>query len=838
MMDRERVRAWGAGWAVGVAALGVVIAAAPLRGQSCQPEWTPYALSQGFDNVPTDLMVFNNKLVARGYFTIAGSQAASRVAVWDGVMWSAMPGGSALSPGADGGGSLVEYKGALFAMGSDASTTMAGWVWDGSAWGELPATGLWQATSKYAAVAGDFDELFAAGAFQFRDPPFDIRNRTVARYRGTAAGGTWDRMGPQRGPIGSAFGGPLAITTLNGIVYVGGDFTQMDLSEDGSQMVTVNNIARWNGTTWQPMGPGFAGRVRSLAVFDGTIYAGGSFTALGDGTPMRNIARWDWAAGAWRPVGAAAGGGGVAMPVWKIATAEDGRGPCLLVTGDGALGATAFNPDGSTVDFISIVRWDGNAWSPLAGGMSAGASCMASWDNGTGLAVYMGGSISRVNGVPNSVGGRFVRWGPSPLIDTDGDGLFDVWETQGIDADCDGVIDFVLPGANPNRKDLYVEVDAMVGAGLSLDAIDDVELAFAVAPAALVQNPDGSAGITLHVEVDEQNVPASLFPNGMQDVAAIKAQRFGTAAQRASPSWAKIKEAKRRAYRYGLFGIGHSGGQSSGLAELPGNDFTVTLGLWTPAGGTRRQQAGTFMHELGHTLGLYHGGHQIDWANDARYNQKPNYRSVMNYSFQFPKAATNATWVLDYSQQVNVDLFEAALLETFPIGTGPMWHTVIGPHPMVRVESTAQVDYDRDGSINTLATVAADVNRLRPGDPATPGDVLEGSEDWSRLLFNFRNTVGYADGAPAPNTADIEMDYATYVELQTLSPPGQLCGTADFDGDGDTGTDADIEAFFACLSGNCCPTCWHLGADFNGDGDTGTDADIESFFRVLAGGEC
>jgi hypothetical protein len=157
---------------------------------------------------------------------------------------------------------------------------------------------------------------------------------------------------------------------------------------------------------------------------------------------------------------------------------------------------------------------------------------------------------------------------------------------------------------------------------------------------------------------------------------------------------------------------------------------------------------------------------------------------------------------------------------------------------MVRVESTAQVDYDRDGSINTLATVAADVNRLRPGDPATPGDVLEGSEDWSRLLYNFRNTVGYADGAPAPNTADIEMDYATYVELQTLSPPGQVCGTADFDGDGDTGTDADIEAFFACLSGNCCPTCWHLGADFNGDGDTGTDADIESFFRVLAGGEC
>ncbi len=64
------------------------------------------------------------------------------------------------------------------------------------------------------------------------------------------------------------------------------------------------------------------------------------------------------------------------------------------------------------------------------------------------------------------------------------------------------------------------------------------------------------------------------------------------------------------------------------------------------------------------------------------------------------------------------------------------------------------------------------------------------------------------------------------------------CGSSDFDGDGDAGTDADIEAFFACLSGECCETCFAYGADFNMDGDVGTDADIEAFFRVLAGGGC
>jgi hypothetical protein len=63
-----------------------------------------------------------------------------------------------------------------------------------------------------------------------------------------------------------------------------------------------------------------------------------------------------------------------------------------------------------------------------------------------------------------------------------------------------------------------------------------------------------------------------------------------------------------------------------------------------------------------------------------------------------------------------------------------------------------------------------------------------------------------------------------------------VCGSADFDGDGDVGTDADIEAFFRCLGGDCCASGG--SADFDGDGDVGTDADIEAFFRVLGGGGC
>jgi hypothetical protein len=67
---------------------------------------------------------------------------------------------------------------------------------------------------------------------------------------------------------------------------------------------------------------------------------------------------------------------------------------------------------------------------------------------------------------------------------------------------------------------------------------------------------------------------------------------------------------------------------------------------------------------------------------------------------------------------------------------------------------------------------------------------------------------------------------------------GGHCGTADFNCDGDIGTDSDIAAFFACLAGSCPSLPCTNSADFNGDGDTGTDSDIEAFFRVLSGGTC
>ncbi len=104
--------------------------------------------------------------------------------------------------------------------------------------------------------------------------------------------------------------------------------------------------------------------------------------------------------------------------------------------------------------------------------------------------------------------------------------------------------------------------------------------------------------------------------------------------------------------------------------------------------------------------------------------------------------------------------------------------------------------------------------------------------------YDVAITVGERDLAPSGNGRwHVRGATATDGSVFGLTVLAPACGSADFNGDGDVGTDADIEAFFACLGGNCCAMC-PPDADFNGDGDTGTDADIEAFFRVLAGGTC
>jgi hypothetical protein len=153
---------------------------------------------------------------------------------------------------------------------------------------------------------------------------------------------------------------------------------------------------------------------------------------------------------------------------------------------------------------------------------------------------------------------------------------------------------------------------------------------------------------------------------------------------------------------------------------------------------------------------------------------------------------------------------------------------VVNGQVVLREGDPVPVDLNNDGVLDT-AYVVRGVS-FSPAFSLTASNTAGlGPDGTVYVLTNLRTDMG-VDVSPAQNSPG-----SALLRISPAAPPA--CCLNDYNGDGDVGTDADIEAFFACLGGNCCATC-PPNADFNCDGDVGTDGDIEAFFRVLAGGSC
>jgi hypothetical protein len=414
-----------------------------------------------------------------------------------------------------------------------------------------------------------------------------------------------------------------------------------------------------------------------------------------------------------------------------------------------------------------------------------------------------GGTIGQLTGVPV----LFPGVGSSPNAcynaqsdtpDTDGDGLLDCWENGTLWSDRQPGISYngIYDGDIANRdvqlcvsttectdatqqKDLFVEIDYMQFHQPDPVAIAQVVQAFANAP-----TPPGP--VRLHVQLNDQithNNTTAFVPctvsaaTGEADFDLLKAQFFGTSAERGTVNG---RNAKALAFRHGMFvhNLSPVGNTASGCSEIGGNDFVVSLGSWGSVlvngvqhnAGTTDQQAGTLMHELGHTLGLRHGG-------GDNINCKPNYASVMNYTRQFSTPVTLRP--LDYSRGaygvslsggvIGLDksnLNEAggiaggdALISGLKVAYGP---PVLGKLAVANASTSTNpvtslgISWNRD--TDTADTgFSRDINQATNssgGCPAGQKDaqgnvvqVLEGFNDWAHIQFNLRGSLDFGDGS-------------------------------------------------------------------------------------------
>ncbi len=213
----------------------------------------------------------------------------------------------------------------------------------------------------------------------------------------------------------------------------------------------------------------------------------------------------------------------------------------------------------------------------------------------------------------------------------------------------------------------------------------------------------------------------------------------------------------------------------TGIAEISGNDLMVSLGQLNNDFGITPDifmLGGTFMHELGHNLGLRHGG-----GNEDGPNYKPNYLSAMNYLYQLngiqsadvvgSNVRDDALTRLDYSTQVlptggnspgalnETDLSEPAGLGS---GTADLFSYLDGRCNYRQSATNGPVDWNGDGAADA-GNATADLN---PGDHpvlgcgAVKNEVFNGHIDWgpapgqSHFTYAFQCTPYHADRVRSP----------------------------------------------------------------------------------------
>ena len=388
--------------------------------------------------------------------------------------------------------------------------------------------------------------------------------------------------------------------------------------------------------------------------------------------------------------------------------------------------------------------------------------------------------------------------------DSDGDGLLDDWEINGLDIDGDGIIDLDLPamGANPFHKDIFVELDWRTGFPPQRAEILKWKEAFAAAPidAGGIPNPDGLPGITLHVDTGALTENGLLVGDNLGGGNDLGPNFFACSLSNDATAFYPAKranfDAARRGlvFRYAITSVrccmfGPAVGQlctsdaqcpnalcqpAGGQAEIGGNDLVV----WNTV-----SQGASLMHELGHTLNLRHGG-------DSDENCKPNYLSLMNYDHAGGLQRLDGSTMLDFSppRQSNGprgtaplgDLIEQMLSESVVLDPADLQSLLVYTDAGRNKRQSpvdAPVDWNGDG-VRASGPVAVNIDTAGlDGLPALCANTvirdaanpLTGFDDWHSISLPFVQFGESSDGPINPVSTPDPTDEQILQHRRTLN---------------------------------------------------------------------
>ncbi len=320
-------------------------------------------------------------LYAGGLFDRAGDLLTRNLAGYDGDRWD------------DLGAGLVDGT-RIHALASTPSGLVVGGKFSQIGGLSTPSIALWDGSSWQAMGDGLTDNTIFDGVKQLQYTGGTLYAAGSFRASGTVdvrglarwTGSTWE-------PVGSGVGQITAMATDGTNFYVGAIGTQLGVQYDSVTRrftTATGNVAHWDGAQWndlQGVSGGtnaFVTGVRAMAMQGSDVIVGGDFTQAGT-TPAKNIARWNGSA--WEAIG----------------EGIDGVVTTILVNGqDIYAGGTFTTASGATVD--GVAKWDGSSWSSL----------------GSGLYLYLTfAAVPTVNALARvsdglALGGRFTFAGPTP----------------------------------------------------------------------------------------------------------------------------------------------------------------------------------------------------------------------------------------------------------------------------------------------------------------------------------------------------------------------------------------------------------------------------------------